>query len=220
MAFSADPNRSGTASGAASVTPALTLDGVEARYPGAERAALAVDHLAIGRGERVAVVGPSGSGKTTLLRLLNGTLAPDAGRHLRPGPAARGRSPYAARAAPPDRHDLSGLRPGRARERVRQRAVRPLGPCPSVLVADRPFLRARPRHRRRRGARGRPARAAGAARRRAERRPAPAGRDRPRPGAGARDHPGRRAGQQPRSGLDRRHPRPARPGRASAAARP
>ena len=79
MDFSADRTAPAPLAGAASVTPALTLDGVEARYPGAERAALAVDHLAIGRGERVAVIGPSGSGKTTLLRLLNGTLAPTRG---------------------------------------------------------------------------------------------------------------------------------------------
>jgi phosphonate transport system ATP-binding protein len=79
MVFSADRTAPAPIEGAASVTPALTLDGVEARYPGAERAALSVDHLAIGRGERVAVIGPSGSGKTTLLRLLNGTLAPTRG---------------------------------------------------------------------------------------------------------------------------------------------
>jgi phosphonate transport system ATP-binding protein len=79
MVFSADRTAPAPRAGAASVTPALTLDGVEARYPGAERAALAVEHLAIGRGERVAVIGPSGSGKTTLLRLLNGTLAPTRG---------------------------------------------------------------------------------------------------------------------------------------------
>ena len=79
MVFSADRATPASRAGAASVTPALTLDGVEARYPGGERAALAVDHLAIGRGERVAVIGPSGSGKTTLLRLLNGTLAPTRG---------------------------------------------------------------------------------------------------------------------------------------------
>jgi phosphonate transport system ATP-binding protein len=79
MAFSADPAAPAPLAGAASVIPALTLEGVEARYPGAERAALSVDHLAIGRGERVAVIGPSGSGKTTLLRLLNGTLAPTRG---------------------------------------------------------------------------------------------------------------------------------------------
>ncbi|MGH6899678.1 MAG: phosphonate ABC transporter ATP-binding protein [Geminicoccaceae bacterium] len=79
MAFSADPSAPATISSAAGATPALTLDGVEARYPGAERAALSVDRLAIGRGERVAIIGPSGSGKTTLLRLLNGTLAPARG---------------------------------------------------------------------------------------------------------------------------------------------
>jgi len=79
MVFSADRTAPAPLAGAAGVTPALTLDNVEARYPGAERAALSVDHLAIGRGERVAVIGPSGSGKTTLLRLLNGTLAPTRG---------------------------------------------------------------------------------------------------------------------------------------------
>jgi phosphonate transport system ATP-binding protein len=79
MAFSAEPIApAGAALGTASL-PALTLHGVEVRYPGAERPALVVDHLAIGRGERVAVIGPSGSGKTTLLRLLNGTLAPERG---------------------------------------------------------------------------------------------------------------------------------------------
>jgi phosphonate transport system ATP-binding protein len=79
MVFSADRTAPAPIEGTASVTPALTLDGVEARYPGAERVALSVDHLAIGRGERVAVIGPSGSGKTTFLRLLNGTLAPTRG---------------------------------------------------------------------------------------------------------------------------------------------
>jgi len=79
MVFSADRAAPAPLAGAVSVTSALTLDGVEARYPGAERPALAVEHLAIGRGERVAVIGPSGSGKTTLLRLLNGTLAPTRG---------------------------------------------------------------------------------------------------------------------------------------------
>jgi phosphonate transport system ATP-binding protein len=80
MAFSADSAaRSGVAENAASLAPALCLDEVEVRYPGAERAALSVEHLAIDRGERVAVIGPSGSGKTTLLRLLNGTLAPSRG---------------------------------------------------------------------------------------------------------------------------------------------
>jgi phosphonate transport system ATP-binding protein len=83
MAFSVDPTAPVTPRsaglGAPGATPALTLDGIEVRYPGAERPALRVDHLAIGRGERVAVIGPSGSGKTTLLRLLNGTLAAERG---------------------------------------------------------------------------------------------------------------------------------------------
>jgi phosphonate transport system ATP-binding protein len=82
MAFLADPAALATLPSdalGASATPALTLDGVEVRYPGAERPALSVDRLAISRGERVAVIGPSGSGKTTLLRLLNGTLAAERG---------------------------------------------------------------------------------------------------------------------------------------------
>jgi phosphonate transport system ATP-binding protein len=79
MVFWVDRTAPAPRAGAASVIPALTLDGVEVRYPGAEREALSVEHLAIGRGERVAVIGPSGSGKTTLLRLLNGTLVPTRG---------------------------------------------------------------------------------------------------------------------------------------------
>jgi len=40
---------------------------------------LRIPRLAVGHGERVAVVGPSGSGKTTLLHLIAGIATPDAG---------------------------------------------------------------------------------------------------------------------------------------------
>jgi energy-coupling factor transport system ATP-binding protein len=60
----------------------LRLDGVVHVYPdGAVRALDGLD-LAIGSGERVAIVGQNGSGKTTLVRHLNGLLRPTAGRVL------------------------------------------------------------------------------------------------------------------------------------------
>ncbi len=46
---------------------------------------LEVPDLAVGKGERAAIVGSSGSGKTTLLRLIAGILTPDAGRVLTNG---------------------------------------------------------------------------------------------------------------------------------------
>ncbi|WP_030905291.1 thiol reductant ABC exporter subunit CydD [Streptomyces sp. NRRL F-5126] len=48
----------------------LTLNGVSARYPDAERDALTDFDLTLTAGRRVAVVGPSGSGKTTLAQVL------------------------------------------------------------------------------------------------------------------------------------------------------
>jgi phosphonate transport system ATP-binding protein len=60
-------------------SPAVLLRDLRFRYAPAGPLILAIDHLAIGPGERIAVVGPSGSGKTTLLRLLNGSLQPASG---------------------------------------------------------------------------------------------------------------------------------------------
>jgi ABC transport system ATP-binding/permease protein len=55
----------------------LDLEGVTVRR--GEQLVLDGADLAIGPGERVAVVGPNGSGKTTLLHVLAGRLAPDRG---------------------------------------------------------------------------------------------------------------------------------------------
>jgi tungstate transport system ATP-binding protein len=49
--------------------PLYTLERIQQRYNG--RTVLNLDHLAIQRGEILAIVGPSGAGKSTLLRLLN-----------------------------------------------------------------------------------------------------------------------------------------------------
>jgi len=57
--------------------PAISLAGVSAAYRG--RPVLHDVSLAIGQGERVALVGPNGAGKSTLLRLMAGTLPPSAG---------------------------------------------------------------------------------------------------------------------------------------------
>jgi phosphonate transport system ATP-binding protein len=80
MAFSANPIAPNPAPGGTGAAPALTLDGIRVRYPGSDLPALTIDHLTIGRGERVAIIGPSGSGKTTLLRVLNGTVAAERGQ--------------------------------------------------------------------------------------------------------------------------------------------
>jgi phosphonate transport system ATP-binding protein len=57
----------------------VVLRDIRFRYAADGPLILSIDHLAIGPGERIAVVGPSGSGKTTLLRLLNGSLCPASG---------------------------------------------------------------------------------------------------------------------------------------------
>lgn len=58
---------------------AVLLRNLRFRYADDGPLVLAIDHLSVEPGERIAVVGPSGSGKTTLLRLLNGSLRPGSG---------------------------------------------------------------------------------------------------------------------------------------------
>ena len=58
---------------------AIALEGVRFGWPGADRDVLAIERLAIERGERVFVRGASGSGKTTLLSLIGAIVAPREG---------------------------------------------------------------------------------------------------------------------------------------------
>jgi ABC-type lipoprotein export system ATPase subunit len=60
------------------LVPAVELDGVRFAYD-QSGFGLVIDHLTIGRGERVACIGPSGSGKTTLAHLIAGILQPNRG---------------------------------------------------------------------------------------------------------------------------------------------
>ena len=57
----------------------LALDGVGFTHANGQRALSGV-RLALGTGERLAVIGPSGAGKTTLLRILGASLRPGQGR--------------------------------------------------------------------------------------------------------------------------------------------
>ena len=57
----------------------LAADGIGLVHPNGKRALQGVS-LAIGSGERVAIIGPSGAGKTTLLRLFGASLRPTEGR--------------------------------------------------------------------------------------------------------------------------------------------
>ena len=57
--------------------PLIQLRDVRVRIAGQD--VLAIDHLEIDRGERIALIGASGSGKTTLLRLIKGFVLPESG---------------------------------------------------------------------------------------------------------------------------------------------
>lgn len=59
--------------------PAVCLEQVRFRWPGAREDTLDIDGFSMRRGERVFISGPSGSGKSTLLGLVAGILAPTAG---------------------------------------------------------------------------------------------------------------------------------------------
>ena len=80
MAYSAEDLHAVAPPALAPAAPeAVTLRDVCFRYADDGPLVLSIDHLAIGAGERIAVIGPSGSGKTTLLRLLNGSVHPTSG---------------------------------------------------------------------------------------------------------------------------------------------
>ncbi|MHC0054751.1 amino acid ABC transporter ATP-binding/permease protein [Actibacterium sp. D379-3] len=59
--------------------PALALDRVTYRHPGAAQPVLERFSLSVAAGETVALTGPSGGGKSTILALTAGLIAPDAG---------------------------------------------------------------------------------------------------------------------------------------------
>jgi putative ABC transport system ATP-binding protein len=58
----------------------VEISGLRFSWPGADRTVVDIEHLYVGRGERVFLRGPSGSGKSTLLSLLAGVITASAGR--------------------------------------------------------------------------------------------------------------------------------------------
>jgi putative ABC transport system ATP-binding protein len=59
--------------------PALRVEGLRFRWPGAASDVLVIDHMQVAAGERVLLRGDSGCGKSTLLSLAAGVLLPQAG---------------------------------------------------------------------------------------------------------------------------------------------
>jgi len=64
-------------------TPAVFVQALDHRYPGAERMALRDVSLRVEAGERLGLLGPNGAGKSTLMRLLCGFLPIDPGAETR-----------------------------------------------------------------------------------------------------------------------------------------
>ena len=73
-----DPSVPPSVDGAAG-TPALQLQGLRYRWPGALSDTIAIDSLQLAPGDSVFLRGPSGCGKSTLLSLCAGVLLPQAG---------------------------------------------------------------------------------------------------------------------------------------------
>ena len=59
---------------------AIRIDNVRVRYSDQGGDVLDIETLTVPEGQRIAFIGTSGAGKTTLLRLINGLIAPAAGR--------------------------------------------------------------------------------------------------------------------------------------------
>ena len=71
--------------GGDAVVPAIRLEHVTKRYPGADAPAVDALDLDVPSGELVAMVGPSGCGKTTILKMVNRLITPSSGRILLEG---------------------------------------------------------------------------------------------------------------------------------------
>ena len=107
------------------MTALLHLSGVDVRF-GAVQALRGV-HLAVARGERVALIGANGCGKSTLLRVLHGLIAPAAGTMRRDGTLREAmvfQRPFMLRASALHNVALAqwirGTRWAQAREQARQ----------------------------------------------------------------------------------------------------